>query len=72
MLCSFSDATLLDARGANFHTFYFAVYNCANALQIRIPSAISDIMCVTDVMSKNGFLTADITNFCHLHLQNFH
>jgi hypothetical protein len=68
---SFSYTPLLDAGCADSHALYFSINHSANTLKVRIPSAVGDVVRMTDVMSINRFLAADFTYFCHLMLRNF-
>lgn len=71
VLGCFSDTSLFDARSANPHPFNLAIDDCSNTLQVWVPSAVSDVVSVTHVVSINWLLAADFANFCHLLLQNF-
>lgn len=62
----FLDFAGTDAAGANLNGFDRTVLDGADLLQIRIPDSTSFVVCVTDVISSNGFFPADFTLLRHL------
>lgn len=62
---------MLDAGCADSHPFYLAVNDGSNTLQVWIPSAVGDVVCVANVVSIDRFFSADLADFCHLVLQDF-
>ena len=72
LLGGLSDAALLDAGCTDFHALNLSFHNSSNALKIRIPSSVSYVVRMTDVVSIYGLLATNFTYFCHLILRNFH
>jgi hypothetical protein len=54
-----------NAGGANSHAFMGAFHHSLHATKIGIPAPTRDVVRVTDRISKERLLTANITSQCH-------
>jgi hypothetical protein len=67
----FGDFTALDAGSAHAHPFWSAIYKGLHGLQVYIPAAASNVVCVRDVIAKARAFAADIACLCHVTNSSF-
>jgi hypothetical protein len=61
----FGDFAALDAGSAHAQLLGSAVYECLYGLQVHIPAAASNVVCVRNVIAKTRAFAADIACLCH-------
>jgi hypothetical protein len=64
-LACLDDLAILNAAGADAQSLSRTLHNGPHALQIDVPAAVCNVVCVTDAMAELRSTTAQFTNLRH-------
>jgi hypothetical protein len=64
----FYDSATTNARGANSGPLMGSVDDQPDALKIRVPAALGDIICMANIITECWGLATNLTSSCHVSL----
>jgi hypothetical protein len=68
LLMRFYDSATSNARGANSGPLMGSVDDQPDALKIRVPAPLGDIICMANIIPESRGLATNLTSSCHVSL----